>query len=102
MKTYLQWRENFSASNVTSGARGDKDAYGDLAASGLQDIVDALRKIAAENPQSYNFIVAKIRSEIQNIDPSAGSAVGTAGRRYGSAVAGQVSSNNSQQTGAVS
>lgn len=102
MKTYLQWRENFSAATVAAAARGDKDELGGQAAGGLQGIVDALRKIAAENPQSYNFIVAKIRSEIQRIDPSAGSSVGTAGRKYGSAVARQVSSNNQQNTGAES
>lgn len=99
MKTYLQWRESFSAANVAAGARGDKDSHGNLAAEGLQEIVDALRKLAAENQQSYNFIVAKIRSEIQKIDPSAGSAVGMGGRRYGAAVAR--AADNSQQLGAT-
>lgn len=102
MKTYMQWRENFSAATVAAAARGDKDELGSQAAEGLQGIVDALRRIAKENPQSYNFIVAKIRSEIQRIDPSAGSAVGTAGRKYGSSVARQVSSSNYQNTGAES
>lgn len=99
MKTYLQWRENFSASGVMQSARGDRDSYGNIAAEGLQDIVDALRKLASENPQSYNFIVAKIRSEIQKVDPSAGSAVAMGGRRYGAAVA--KAAGNSQQLGAT-
>lgn len=99
MKTYLQWRESFSATGVMQSARGDKDRYGNLAAEGLQDIVDALRRLAAENPQSYKFIIAKIRSEIQRIDPSAGSAVGMGGRRYGAAVAR--TADNSEQLGAT-
>lgn len=87
MITYIKWLESFSAAGVARDARGDKDRYGNLAAEGLQDVVDALRLLAEENPQAYNFIVAKIRGEVQKINPSLGNSVGVAGRRYGSAVA---------------
>lgn len=98
MKTFLQWRENFSAANVAKGAKGDQREYGNVAAEGLQDIVDALRLLATKNPQSYNFLVSKIRAEVQKVDPSAASSVGLGGRRYGAA-ARQVADNNSQETG---
>jgi hypothetical protein len=100
MKTYLHWRENFNAMGVAQSAKADKAGYGNLAAEGLQDVVDALRRLASENPQAYSFIVSKIRSEVQKVDPSAGSSVGMGGRRYGAAVAG--SANNSNQTGVQS
>lgn len=100
MKTYLQWRESFSAMSVMQSAKSDKDNLGNLAAEGLQEIVDALRTLAEKNPQSYNFIVAKIRSEMQKIDPSAGSAVSMGGRRYGTAVA-RSADNSQQQLGAT-
>jgi hypothetical protein len=85
MNTFRQWRENFSAGAVGMAARGDQSNYGNVAAEGLQDVVNALRMIAEKNPQSYNFIVSKIRAEVQKIDPSAASSVATGGRRYGSA-----------------
>jgi hypothetical protein len=97
MKTYLQWRENFSAAGVAQQAKRDKDEYGNLAAEGLHGIVDALRTLALKKPESYNFLVAKIRSEVQKIDPSAGSAVAMGGRRFGSAAA--KATDNSNQTG---
>jgi hypothetical protein len=100
MKTYLQWRENFSATAVMQGARADRSDYGNIAAQGLQDIVDALRRLASESPQSYNLIVSKIRNEVRKIDPSAGASLGVGGRRYGAAVGRQ--SNNSQQAGVQS
>ena len=96
MKTYGEWLESFSAAGVAQDARGDKDSYGNLAAEGLQEVVDALRLLAAKNPQAYNFIVAKIRGEVQKIDPSSGASVGVAGRRYGSAVANSGSMDNQQ------
>lgn len=96
MKTFLQWRESFSATNVMQTAKGDKENYGVRAAEGFQDVVDALRTLASENPQSYNFIIAKIRSEAQKVNPSLGSSVGVAGRRYGSAVASANAKNSSQ------
>lgn len=98
MKTFLQWRENFSVANVAQGAKGDRSDYGAVAAGGLQDVVDALRALASKNPQAYNFIVSKIRAEVQKVDPSAASSVGMGGRRYGAAVR-KVADNNSQETG---
>lgn len=100
MKSFLQWREGFNATNVAMGARGDQREYGNLAAEGLQDIVAALRTLAEKSPQSYNFIVSKIRSEVQKVDPSSASSVGLGGRRYGSAVK-QGMAANSQETGGV-
>jgi hypothetical protein len=97
MKTYLQWRENFSAAGVMQQAKGDKEAYGNLAAEGLQEIVDALRRLATESPQSYKFILAKIRAELQRIDPAAGSAVAMGGRRFGSAAAKNLNQTGVQQ-----
>jgi len=85
MKTYLEWKESFSAVDVLKGARDDKDSYGSLAAEGMQEVVGALKRLAVESPQAYKFIVAKIRSEMQRIDPSSASSVGAGGRRYGSA-----------------
>lgn len=87
MKTYLQWRENFSAAGVAADAKGDQRSYGNIAAEGLQDVVDALRLLASKNPQSYNFLVAKIRAEVQKVDPSSASSVGMGGRRFGAAAA---------------
>jgi hypothetical protein len=100
MKTYLQWRENFNLSAVTTGAKADRSGYGNLAAEGLQDVVEALRRLASESPQEYAFIVSKIRSAMQKIDPSAGSSVGIGGKRYGAAVAKSV--DNSNQMGVQS
>jgi hypothetical protein len=97
MKTYLQWRENFSATAVAQGAKDDRSGYGNLAAEGLQDVVEALRRLASESPQDYQFIVSKIRAAMQKIDPSAGSSVGMGGRRYGAAAA--KTADNSNQTG---
>lgn len=94
MRTFQQWRENFSASAVGMAARGDQSSYGNVAAEGLQDVVSALRMIAEKNPQSYNFIVSKIRAEVQKLDPSAASSVSVGGRRYGAAV----KQDNSQQS----
>lgn len=93
MRTFLQWRENFSATAVGAAARGDQRSYGNVAAEGLQDVVDALRMLAEKNPQSYNFLVSKIRAEVQKVDPSAASSVAVGGRRYGTAVG----RDNSQQ-----
>jgi hypothetical protein len=83
MKTFLQWRENFSTANVVASARGDQSEYGNRAAAGLQDVVDALRMLAEKSPQSYNFLVSKIKAEVQKVDPRAASGVGIGGRLYG-------------------
>lgn len=88
MKTFGEWAEAFSASGVAKDARGDQSDYGNVAAAGLQGVVDSLRMLAEKNPQSYNFIVSKIRAEVQKIDPSAASSVAVGGRRYGQAVTG--------------
>lgn len=98
MKTYLQWRESFSAANVVRGAKGDQSDYGNMAAGGLQEVLDALRLLAGKNPQAYNFIVSKIKAEVQKVDPSSASSVGIGGRRYGMAVK-QGDANNSQEMG---
>lgn len=101
MKTFRQWRENFSASNVAAGARSDQGDYGANAAAGLQDTVDALRLLAQKNPQAYAFLISKIKAEVQKIDPSAASSVGIGGRRYGAAVKGSMSSNSQDSEGAT-
>lgn len=100
MKTFLQWRESFSAANVAATAKGDQSSYGNVAAEGLQDVVDALRTLASQpGQQAYKFIVAKIKAEVQKIDPRAASDVGMGGRRYGAAVG---SSDTTTDLGATS
>lgn len=94
MKTFLKWRESFSASGVARDAKHDQGEYGNMAASGLQGVVDALRLLAQKDPQSYNFIISKIRTAAQRVDPSMATAIGTGGRRYGVAV-----QKNSQENG---
>jgi len=85
MKTFLKWRESFSAANVAATARVDQGDYGNRAAEGLQDVVDALRMLAEKSPQSYNFLVSKIKSEVQKVDPRVASGVVIGGRLYGAA-----------------
>jgi hypothetical protein len=66
MKSFKDWKENYTVQQVQAAARSDRKDYG-AAWNGLQQVKDALELLAQRDPQALMTIVNKVNRELNNL-----------------------------------
>ena len=67
MKSFKDWKENYTVQQVQADVRSDRKDYG-MAWSGLQEVKDALEQLAQKDPQSFMTIINKIKMELKSLE----------------------------------